>query len=68
MFAAMNPLTLEDRLADLEQQFVELRADVLNLVPKPKDWRTTVGMMPDDAISREADRLGREWREQANQE
>ena len=30
-----------------------------------KDWRATVGGMPDDDLSREAARLGREWREQS---
>ena len=64
----MTPSTVEDRLADLEKRFVDLRAQVLNLSPEKKDWRATVGMMPDDEISRGADRLGREWREETNKE
>ncbi len=57
-----------ERLTDLEKQFAELRALVLRLTPRKKDWRATVGMMPDDDVSRSADRLGREWRETANRE
>jgi hypothetical protein len=57
-----------ERLTDLETQFTELRALVLRLTPRKKDWRATVGMMPDDDVSRSADRLGREWREAANRE
>ena len=64
----MTPSTVEDRLADLEKRFVDLRAQVLNLSPEKKDWRATEGMMPDDEISRGADRLGREWREETNKE
>lgn len=64
----MTPSTMEERVADLEKQFAALEARVLNLAPKTKDWRTTVGMMPDDEISRSGERLGREWREQANRE
>lgn len=64
----MTPSTVEDRLADLEKRFGDLRAQVLNRSPEKKDWRATVGMMPDDEISRGADRLGREWREETNKE
>lgn len=39
---------IEERFAQLEKQFVELRAEVLGLQPRAKDWRRTVGMMPDD--------------------
>jgi len=60
--------TVEQRLAALEKEFVELRAQVVGLKPREKDWRRTVGAMPDDEISRSAERLGREWREQANKE
>ena len=33
-----------------------------------KDWRRTVGCMPDDEITREAARLGREYRKQQTYE
>ncbi len=61
-------LPIEERFARLEKQFSELRAQVLGLQSPPKDWRRTVGMMPDDEMSRSAARLGREWRERANEE
>lgn len=35
--------------------------------PLPKSgWRTVAGTVPDDALSREAARLGDEWRKAAN--
>ena len=57
-----------ERLVELEKQFAELRALVLRLTRSKKDWRSTVGMMPDDEVSRSGDRLGREWREAANRD
>jgi hypothetical protein len=57
--------SLEERFALLERQFADLRAEVLGLQPRTKDWRRTVGMMPDDELSRSAARLGREWRDNA---
>ncbi len=59
---------LAERLVELEKQFAELRALVLRLTPAKKDWRSTVGMMPDDEVSRNGDRLGREWREAASRD
>lgn len=58
--------TLEERFTQLERQFADLRAEVLGLQPRKKDWRRTVGMMPDDDLSRSAARLGRERRDLAN--
>jgi hypothetical protein len=53
---------IEKRLEDLEKQVAELAT----LVKEPelgKDtWRSSVGMLPKDDISEEADRLGQEWR------
>ena len=66
--SANENVSVAERLLDLEKQFAELRALVLRLAPRQKDWRSTVGMMPDDEVSRSADRLGREWREAANRE
>jgi len=60
--------SVEQRLAELEEQFAEMRARVLGLKPFEKDWRRTVGMMPDDEYSRSAARLGREWRVQADKD
>ena len=50
---------IEHRVARLEQQMAGiLRTDV----PR-KDWESTVGMWKDDEFSREAARLGQEWRQ-----
>lgn len=53
--------TLETRVAHLEQTMAQLTATVLQLMPS-KDWQSTLGMLPDDELSREAERLGREYR------
>ena len=64
---AMTP-TLEQRVDELEKKFAELSAQVLDLRPRQKDWRRTVGSMPDDELTREAERLGREYRQQQTYE
>lgn len=64
----MRTNSIEDRMARIEREFDELKHHVLDLKPRAKDWRSTVGAMPDDELSRSAERLGREWREQANKE
>lgn len=51
----------------IEQKLTELTARVERLEKKLKpvakeSWREAFGMMPDDEISREAARLGAEWR------
>ena len=56
--------TLEQRVEYLEKEFSELRAQVLNLRQGKKDWHRTFGTLEDDEITREAERLGREYREQ----
>ncbi|HEU0010414.1 MAG TPA: hypothetical protein VFT34_11415 [Verrucomicrobiae bacterium] len=56
--------TLEKRVEDLEKKVAELSAQVLRLQPPRKDWHRTVGSMPDDELTREAERLGREYRQQ----
>ena len=56
--------TLEKRVEELEQKVARLSAEVLRLHPPRKDWRRTVGSMPDDELTREAERLGREYRQQ----
>jgi len=56
--------SVEERLGKLEREFEALRAEVLRLKPIKKDWQRTIGMIPDDELSRSAERLGREWREQ----
>ena len=56
--------TLEKRVEELEQKVARLSAEVLRLQPPRKDWHRTVGSMPDDELTREAERLGREYRQQ----
>ena len=63
-FVAPQPVyTVEE----LEKKFAELRAQVLDLRSHKKDWRRTVGSMPDDELTREAERLGREYRKHSRQ-
>jgi len=64
----MNTSTVEERLTRIEHEFDELKHEVLGLKPLAKSWRQTVGMIPDDELSRSAEKLGREWREQANKD
>ena len=70
---AMNYLramsqTLEKRVDELEKKYAELSAQVLDLRPRKKDWRRTVGSLPDDELTQEAERLGREYRKQQTYE
>jgi hypothetical protein len=51
----------------LEDQFAEWKARAENDQPKG-NWRATFGMFADDPDFDEVLRLGREYREQANQE
>lgn len=54
--------TVGKRLAALETEFDALRDRLLGLAPVTKDWRSTVGVLPDDAMTRRAFRLGAQWR------
>lgn len=56
------PQTLERRLDEIEKRVAELGA-IVGAGPRKKDWLATVGTLPDDEISRQADRLGREYRD-----
>jgi hypothetical protein len=56
--------TLEKRVEELERKVAELSARALDLRPSHKDWRRTVGSVTDDEMAREAERLGREYRQQ----
>jgi hypothetical protein len=56
--------TLEQRVEELEHKLAELSAQILDLRPRRKDWRRTVGSLDDDEMTRNAERLGREYREQ----
>lgn len=67
-FLLMETTTVEERLSRIEREFDELKHEVLGLKPRAKGWRQTVGAIPDDELSRNAEKLGREWREQANKD
>ena len=56
---------LEQEIADLKKRMEKLEAKV-QPVAKPT-WRDAFGAMKDDEISREAARLGAEYRAQENQ-
>ncbi len=60
--------TLEQRVEDLENKMAELQGQVLRLQPRKKDWQGTVGTLGDDEMTREAERLGREYRKQQTYE
>jgi hypothetical protein len=64
----MKTTTVEERLSRIEREFDELKHGVLGLKPSAKAWSLTAGMIPDDELSRSAEKLGREWREQANKD
>jgi cell division protein FtsB len=57
-----NELTA--RVADLEREVASLKSSLASMVREAnRKMLGTVGSMPDDEVSREAERLGREWRE-----
>jgi len=62
------PQALEQRVEQLEKSIYELQEQVLRLQHPRKDWRATVGSLPDDDLSRDAERLGREYRQQQTYE
>ncbi|MBL9130842.1 MAG: hypothetical protein JNG86_06575 [Verrucomicrobiaceae bacterium] len=57
--------TVSKRLATLESEFAALRDKVLGQSSLKKDWRGTVGALPDDAMTRRAFKLGAQWRNTA---
>jgi hypothetical protein len=60
--------TMEQRVEELEKKVSDLTARVLKLRSPAKGWRPTVGTLEDDEITREAERLGREYRKQQTYE
>ena len=60
----MSTKMLEQKLAKLQQ-----RVETLEAKAKPVtkgNWRDAIGMLKDDDLSREAARLGAEWRAREN--
>jgi len=64
----MDATSVEERLTRIEHDFDELKQAVLGLKPHAKAWRQTVGIIPDDELSRSAEKLGRKWRDMANKD
>ena len=64
----METSTVEEPLTRIEHEFHELKHEVLDLKPRAKGWRQTVGANPDDELSRNTEKLGRDWRELANKD
>lgn len=64
----MPQLSLEERVAALEQQVAELKAALAN-GHRPKDWRRTIGMFTGDEVMKsifdEALKLREQDRERA---
>jgi len=59
------PETLEKRVEEIEKKVATLGA-IVGAGPGKKDWLATVGILIDDELSRDAERLGREFRDHAN--
>lgn len=66
--SVQDTASLHTRLKDLKPEFAALSDPVIGAKPTTKDWRRTVGMMPDDELSREAQRLGAEWRKNGSED
>ncbi len=57
---------LDPQQSMIEQRLASLEAQVAGILGSPspaKNWESTLGMWKDDEFSREADRLGEEWRQ-----
>ena len=61
----MEPI-LETQIDVPEKCAAELSVEVPKREPVKKDWRKMAGRLRDTEFAREADRLGREYREQQN--
>lgn len=61
----MSQPSLEERVANLEQQVEQLTRRLLpgEKLPPDKDWRSTLGMFADDPIMKEIIDEGRKIRE-----
>jgi hypothetical protein len=59
------PETLEKRVQEIEKKVAELGA-IVGAGRRQKDWLGTVGTLADDELSRDAQRLGREYRDRMN--
>jgi hypothetical protein len=57
----MSRPTLEERMAALEQQVAEMRAELATLA-QPQDWRSTIGMFAGDEMMKQIFEEGRKIR------
>lgn len=65
--SATLELPIEKRVAQLEEQMAVILNTTFSKDPVPSSaWQSTVGKWVDDRISREADQLGAEWRQQCD--
>lgn len=53
---------LVDRIAALEQEMATMKAANARRYAIEKPYLKSAGMLPDDEITRDAERLGRAWR------
>jgi hypothetical protein len=55
---------LKERVAELERQVAELRAELARVSQTPvKDWRRTIGMFSGDEVMKRIDEHARKFRE-----
>jgi hypothetical protein len=60
----MSTAKLEERIVALETEVAELKRQLATQSgQRLTGWRTIVGTMPDDEITRRAEQFGREYRE-----
>jgi hypothetical protein len=62
------PQKFKKRTSSIEKEVSTLRAKILNLKSQKKNWRSTIGTLPYDKITIEAEKLGRKYREQQTYE
>lgn len=62
----MSQPTLDERVAALEKQMAELRAELAKVV-QPKDWRSTIGMFSGNEAMKAIDAAGQAIREKERQ-
>lgn len=58
---ARDNRTLEERVAALEREVLDLRAELQRVVPV-KDWRSTIGMFAGDEFMKRVFAAGQAWR------
>lgn len=64
----MAAKTLEDRMTMVEQEIERLKQQLQAVQPQETEprWKQIIGVFKDDPLFDEAERLGREWRDEQN--